>query len=84
MNECMHAYISALQYWYKNRPNPASKNSMIQNNENGDQRSQDQVCGFFYCMGLLLAVEELQNAVVGCAFCPVTNHMPKGESKHKI
>lgn len=60
---------------------------MTQNNENGDQSSQGQVYdlrGFFYCMGLLLAVEELQNAVAECAFCPVTNHMPEGESKHKI
>lgn len=59
---------------------------MSQNNENGDQSSQDQVCEvlLLYCVGLLLAVEELQNAVVGCAFCPVTYHMPEGEFKHKI
>lgn len=34
-------------------------------------------------MGLLLALEELQNAVVRCAFCPVTNHVPEEEPKHK-
>lgn len=36
-----------------------------------------------YSMCLLLALEELQNAVVGCAFCLVANHMPRGEPKHK-